>query len=71
MKTAKIAVYGNIVMYTKYCAVYKIDYTLRCLEYICSGSSPLSRLMTFNLEDTDKCTLNYYKNNIANTKITR
>jgi len=32
---------------------------------------PLSRLMTFNLEDTDKCTLNYYKNNIANTKITR
>ena len=32
--------YGNIAMYIKYCSVcLKIDYTLRCLEYICSVSS--------------------------------
>ena len=30
------AVYGSIAL-----SVYKIDYTLRCLEYICSVSSPL------------------------------
>jgi len=34
MKTAKIAVYGNITVFIKYFAVcLKIDYTLRCLEY--------------------------------------
>jgi len=40
MKTAKIPVYGNIAL-----SVYKIEYmyTLRCLEYICSVSSPLRR----------------------------
>ena len=44
MKTANITVYGNIVLYIKYCAVYlKINYTLRCLEYICLVSSPLRR----------------------------
>jgi len=31
-------VYGNIAM-----SVNKIDYTLRCLEYICSVSSPVRR----------------------------
>jgi len=36
MKTAKILIYGNIAL-----SVYKMDYTLRCLEYICSVSSPL------------------------------
>jgi len=38
MKTAKIIpVYGNIAVYGNICAVsIKIDYTLRCLEYICS-----------------------------------
>jgi len=36
MKTAKIPVYGNIVL-----SVYILDYTLRCLEKICSVSSPL------------------------------
>ena len=30
MKTAKIPVYRSIAL-----SVYKIDYTLRCLEYIC------------------------------------
>jgi len=35
MKTAK-TVYGNIVL-----SVYKIDFTLRCLEYIYSVSSQL------------------------------
>jgi len=39
MKTAKIPLYGNIAVYIKDCAVcLKIDYTLRCLEYICSVS---------------------------------
>jgi len=38
MKTAKILVYGHIAM-----SAYKIDYALRCLEYICSVSSPLRR----------------------------
>jgi len=42
MKTVNLPVYGNIAVYIKYCAVcLKIDYTLRCLEYICSVSSPL------------------------------
>ena len=50
----------------KYCGVcLKIDYTLRCLEYICSVSLPLSRhrlslrlpLRPLNCEDTDKSTL--------------
>jgi len=31
MTTAKILVYGNIVL-----SVYQIKYTLICLEYICS-----------------------------------
>ena len=32
------------VVYLKYCAVcLKIEYSLRCLEYICSVSSPLRR----------------------------
>ena len=47
--------YGNIEVYITYCAVcLKIDYTLRCLEYIYSVSAPLRPL---NLEDTDTCTL--------------
>ena len=38
--------YGNFEVYLRYCtACLKIDYTLRCLEYICS-----------NREDTYKCT---------------
>ena len=42
MKTAKIPVYGNIALYGNIVlSVYKIDYTLRCLEYICSVSLPL------------------------------
>ena len=58
MKTAnipvygKIAVYGNIAMF-----VYKINITLRCLEYICSVSSPLRHHGPLNRQDTDKCTL--------------
>jgi len=44
MKTAKIPVYENIAVYeTNALSVYKVDYTLRCLEYICSVSSPLRR----------------------------
>jgi len=44
MKTANIPLNGNIAVYIKYCAVcLKIDYTLRCLEYIFSVSSPLRR----------------------------
>jgi len=44
MKTADIPVYGNIAVYeTIALSVYKIDYTLKCLEYICSVSSPLRR----------------------------
>ena len=46
-------------------SVYKIDCTLRCLEYICSVSSPLNKTpqalarpsRPLNREDTDKCTL--------------
>jgi len=38
MKIAKISKYGNITL-----PVFKIDYTLRCLEYKCSVSSQLSR----------------------------
>jgi len=35
MKTASIPVYGDIAVYIKNCIVcLKIDYTLRCLEYI-------------------------------------
>ena len=42
IKTVNIPVYGNIVVYIKYCTLcLKIDYTLRCLEYICSVYSPL------------------------------
>jgi len=43
--TANIPVYGNIAVCIKYCAVClkKKDYTIRCLEYICSVSSPLRR----------------------------
>ena len=34
----------NIAVYIQYCAVcLKINYILRCLEYICSVSSPLLR----------------------------
>jgi len=45
MKTAYIPLYGNSVVYIQYCAVcLKIDYTLRCLEYICSLSSSLKTL---------------------------
>ena len=41
---SKYTVYGNIAVYIKYSAVcLKIDYTLRCLEYICSEISPLRR----------------------------
>ena len=63
MKTANISVYENITVGIKYCAVcLKIDSTHRCLEYICSVSSPLrrhglslrSRPMPLNREDTDK-----------------
>jgi len=44
MKTAKLPVYGDIAVYGNIVmSVYKIDYTLRCLEYICSVSSPLRR----------------------------
>jgi len=46
----KIAVYGNIAVYGKSAvyrkialSVFKIDYTLRYLDYICSVSSPLRR----------------------------
>jgi len=64
MKTANV--FGNIAVYIKYCVVcLKIDYTLRCLEYICSVSSPLRRhglslRSPLNREDTDKCTLTIY-----------
>ena len=56
-----IAVYGNIAL-----SVDKIDYTLRCLEYICSVSSPYTdatgsrcarALMPLNRGYTDNCTL--------------
>jgi len=44
MKTANIPVYGHIAVYINYCAVcLNIDYTLRCLEYMFSVSSPLRR----------------------------
>ena len=37
MKTVNITVYGNIAVYRNIAlSVYKIDYTLRCLEYMCS-----------------------------------
>ena len=42
MKTAKIPVYGNIVVYGDIAqSVHKIEYTQRCLEHICSVSSTL------------------------------
>ena len=42
MKTANIPVYGNIAVYLNIAlSVYKIDYALRCLEYICQVSSLL------------------------------
>jgi len=44
MKTANIPLYGNIAVYGHIAlSVYKIVYTLRCLEYICSVSSSLRR----------------------------
>jgi len=44
MKTANIPVYGNIAVHIRYCAVcLQIEYTLTCLEYICSVSSPFRR----------------------------
>ena len=67
MTTANLPVYGNITMYVHYCAVcLKIDYTLRCLEYMCSVSSPLRRhglsllwrpCRHLNRDDTDTCTV--------------
>jgi len=39
MKIAEIAVYGNSAVNVNIALyVYKIDYKLRCLEYICSVS---------------------------------
>ena len=58
-----IEVYGNVAVYGSMAlSVHKIDYTLRCFEYICSVSSQLRRhgrepLRPLNREDTDKCTL--------------
>jgi len=50
-------------VYIKYCAVcLKRDYTLRCLEYICPVSLPLSSHGFAPLghhKDTDKCTLTF------------
>ena len=63
MKTANKPMYGNIAVYVQYCVVcLKIDYTLRCLECMCSVPSPLRRhgllrLTPLNREDTDKCSL--------------
>jgi len=67
MKTANIPVYRNSAVYIKCGSVcLKIDYTLRCLEYICSVYSPFRRhglsscscaLGSLNREDTDNCTL--------------
>jgi len=46
MNTANIPVYGIIGVYINIVlSVYTIDYTLRCLEYICSVSSSLRRLI--------------------------
>ena len=42
MMTAKIPVWGNTAVYIQYCVVcLKIDYTLICLEYICTVSSKI------------------------------
>jgi len=42
MKTDKIPVFENLAVHRNIAmSVYKIDYTLRCLEYNCSVSSPL------------------------------
>jgi len=46
MKTANIEVYITIAVYINYCDVcLKIDYTLRCLEYIwkCPRQSDATR----------------------------
>ena len=44
LKTAHIPVYGSIAVNIKHCAVcLKLDYTLRCLENICSVSSSCFR----------------------------
>jgi len=44
MKTVNIQLYVNIAVYGNIAlSVYKIYYTLRCLKYICSVSSPLRR----------------------------
>ena len=41
MKTANIQVYGNIVLYIDIAlSAYKTDYALRCLECMCTVSSP-------------------------------
>jgi len=50
MKTAKIPAFGNIALYGNIAlsVCLKIDYKLRCLEYICSVSSPLRRHVTFS-----------------------
>jgi len=51
----KNAVYGNITL-----CLYKLNYTLRCLEYICSVSQLLRRHGLLIVKHTDKCTLNFY-----------
>jgi len=44
MKTVTILVYGNVEVYGHIAlSVYITDYTLRCLEYMCSVSSPCLR----------------------------
>jgi len=44
MKKAKIPVYGDSAVYVNIAlSVNKIDYTLICLKYICSVSSPVRR----------------------------
>ena len=54
MKTAKIPAFGNIALYGNIAlsvclsVCLKIDYTLGCLEYMCSVSSPLIRHVTFS-----------------------
>jgi len=58
MKTTKIPVYGHIAVYIKYCVVrLKIDYTLRCLEYILFSIFTIKTPLALNCRDTDKCTL--------------
>jgi len=63
MKTVNLPMYGKIEVCVKYCVVcLKIDYTLQCLEYICSISSvTIKTPWALNREDTDKCTLTITK----------